>query len=88
MKRRKIAIDRFNQLKNELSDIQIGLISCRLLGKKDARRVRQLRANAIIFELFALKREYGLRVPFDQLKALLESSFILDLPDDDLADTP
>ncbi len=78
--KRKQATERLEQLEKELSDMLMGISPSHLLPEQDARRCRQLRANAIFFEFLSLRQDYdidvGLSLPEDELTALLESGSI------------
>lgn len=79
--KRRQAADRLNQLEAELNDMLMGISPSHLLPEQDARRCRQLRANAIFFEFLSLREDYSINVGLaslneDELTALLESGSI------------
>ena len=82
--KRRQAAERLEQLEKELSDMLMGISPSHLLPEQDARRCRQLRANAIFFEFLSLREDYGIDVglslPEDELTALLESGSIPEAP--------
>lgn len=75
------AAERLEQLEKELADLLMGVSPSHLLPEQDARRCRQLRANAIFFEFLSLREDFNIDVGLaslneDELTALLETGSI------------